>query len=42
MLVICAALAVSVVVEEHPRAKTAHRRKIALERLQSRVALPGT
>ncbi|MGX9899371.1 PEP/pyruvate-binding domain-containing protein [Arthrobacter sp. SA17] len=36
MLVICAALAFAVVVEEHPRAKAAHCRKIALERLHSR------
>ncbi|WP_461164271.1 low temperature requirement protein A [Arthrobacter sp. R4-81] len=42
MLVICAALAVSVVVEEHPRAKAAHCRKVALERLHSRVAAAGS
>ncbi|MBT2538890.1 low temperature requirement protein A [Arthrobacter sp. ISL-69] len=42
MLVICAALAVSVVVEEHPRAKAAHRRQLALQRLRSRLSAAGT
>ncbi|MBT2533172.1 low temperature requirement protein A [Arthrobacter sp. ISL-48] len=38
MLVICAALTVSVIIEEHPRAKAAHRRRMALERLRLAVA----
>jgi low temperature requirement protein LtrA len=42
MLVICAALAVSVVIDEHPRAKAAHRRRIALDRMRSRLAVAGS